>query len=82
MAHIENKGGEPIGAQCGIDLATEIMVSAQMKAARLKVPAKRRYAEILVRAAIRRDGYTDAGQRLVLSDVEREQWERLFPLED
>jgi len=40
----------------------------------------RRVAELSVRAAIRRGGRTDAGQELVMSDMERSAWEAANPL--
>jgi hypothetical protein len=60
----------------------ETMVKAQMKAAKMRAGNPRRYAEVLVRAAIRRNGHTDAEQRLDLSDGERAEWLAANPLED
>jgi hypothetical protein len=82
MATIVNVGGTTLHGPNNWDILTEVMVSAQMKNARMKVPAKRRYAEAVTRAAIRRDGYTDANQRLIMSGAERQEWEDANPLED
>lgn len=81
MAHIENGKGYA-SPEKSVDALTSIMVKSQMRNARMTVRAAQRYAEAVVRAAIRRDGYTDADERLIMSDTERKQWERDNPLSD
>jgi hypothetical protein len=80
MATLERKDAPNIeGTAETLEL---LMVEAQRRNARMKVKNAQRYAEAIVRAAIRRDGHTYAHQRLILSDSERAAWLARNPLDD
>jgi glycine betaine/choline ABC-type transport system substrate-binding protein len=81
MARIVNVAGRKLAEGTTSDLIGR-MVLQQIKHAKMRPANQRRYAESVVRAAIRRDGYTDANQRLMLSPSERQEWEAANPLED
>ena len=81
MAQIVNVGGRKLWSG-GMAEAITRMELQQRKHAKMKVKDERRYASAVVRAAIRRDGYTDANQRLMLDTTERQAWEAANPLED
>lgn len=81
MATIVNVGGRKLWSGSMAE-AISRMELQQRKNARMKVIDQRRYAAAVVRAAIRRDGYTDANQRLMLDPAERQEWEAANPLED
>lgn len=59
-------------------MVTEMMFTPHAK--RLTGNGRIRYAEQSVRAAIRAGRQTDSGQELIMSDAERDAWERSNPL--
>jgi hypothetical protein len=79
MAKIVNVSGKVLW-QGSVAEAVARMELSQLKHAKMKPKDQKRYAAICVRAAIRRGGMTDADQRLVMSAIEREQWELDNPL--
>jgi len=63
-----------------VDSLVPFMESALMRATKHRPANLRRYCESSVRAAIRRNGRTDAGQELQMTPEERTAWEIANPL--
>jgi hypothetical protein len=80
MATLYTHAHEPIDGDA--DTLEDVMVLALMTVTQHRPANLRRYCEASVRAAIRRDGATDANQRLVMTPAERQAWELANPLSE
>lgn len=80
MASILSRDGAAVATEIDFDPLIAQMVTAQMRATPHRPANLKRACESAVRAAIRRDGYTDADQRLSMTASDRAIWEAGNPL--
>lgn len=79
MATIENRSSRT-HTHGNAEALESLMVTSALTASRFHPANATRAAETHVRATIRRDAFTDADQRLILSLAERRAWDARNPL--
>lgn len=75
-----NKGGQQVKTHGTVENLQSLMVTSLKSATKFRPADLDRYVKSSVKAAIRRQGITDAGDELIMSAEERANWERENPL--